>query len=370
MFKASRLFPFAKSTGMARCAAEESRFGARRRGLARILRLECLEERRVPSRYTVVDLGSLGGNFGAVGGINNSGEVVGGSVTATGEHAFLFSHGKMKDLGTLGGANSEAFGINNSAEVVGLSATKGANLLNAVFLYRHGHMVDLGAVDPYNYKSFDNPQINDRGDMVGFPLSDGDAALVRGGKFIDLGELATFGSATRDLNNRDEVVGYSAVSVSGSNLIYHAFLYAHGKMKDLGTLGGSFSQSNAINNHGEVTGDSQTASRAIHAFVYNHGHMTDLGAPSGAQTEADAINDRGEVVGTSYSTTSTATAGFLYENGKMIDLNSLIPAGSRFRITGAHGINNHGQIAANAVSTNPQDRTFYVVLLNPKSGAH
>jgi hypothetical protein len=34
-------------------------------------------------------------------------------------------------------------------------------------------------------------------------------------------------------------------------------------------------------------------------------------------------------------------------------------------ITNAEAINNHGQIAALAVSTNPENETQYVVLLNP-----
>ena len=73
--------------------------------------------------YTVVDIGTLGGNFGFARHINDSGLVVGESRTAAGQtHAFLWKPGdQMIDLGTLGGAFSGALGINNDGVVVGRS---------------------------------------------------------------------------------------------------------------------------------------------------------------------------------------------------------------------------------------------------------
>lgn len=61
-------------------------------------------------RYTVQDLGTLGGTFSLAGGINNKGEVEGYAnlLGDTATHAFLWQNGIMTDLGTLGGPNSFA----------------------------------------------------------------------------------------------------------------------------------------------------------------------------------------------------------------------------------------------------------------------
>src|SRR5450755_2763344 len=56
------------------------------------------------ARYTVKDLGTLGGTFALAGGISNTGWVEGFS-TLPGDidvHEFLWHKGVMTDLGTLG----------------------------------------------------------------------------------------------------------------------------------------------------------------------------------------------------------------------------------------------------------------------------
>ena len=53
----------------------------------------------------MTDLGTLGGRSSRPRAINERGQVVGESVTASGEtHPFLWQNGKMTDLGTLGGS--------------------------------------------------------------------------------------------------------------------------------------------------------------------------------------------------------------------------------------------------------------------------
>jgi probable HAF family extracellular repeat protein len=80
-------------------------------------------------RYTVTDVGTLGGTFGRAWGINNNGSVVGYATVAgdTALHAFLWRKGVMTDLSTLAPTDtlafSAAYSINDNDEAVGLSET-------------------------------------------------------------------------------------------------------------------------------------------------------------------------------------------------------------------------------------------------------
>jgi probable HAF family extracellular repeat protein len=91
---------------------------------------------RVPSRVIFIlvlltlpafglDLGTLSGEAGAsiANAINDRGQVVGSSSTASGEgHAFFWERGSMVDMGTLpGGTSSDALAINRRGQVAGIS---------------------------------------------------------------------------------------------------------------------------------------------------------------------------------------------------------------------------------------------------------
>jgi probable HAF family extracellular repeat protein len=126
------------------------------------------------------NLGTLGG-FNSVGGIesvaygiNNSGQVVGESITASGnDHAFRTAansaiNPSTDDLGTLGGPASIANGINNSGQVVGESFTSSGEV--HAFLYDANNMYDLNSLASTlgDFSFLENATgINDSGQIVG-----------------------------------------------------------------------------------------------------------------------------------------------------------------------------------------------------------
>jgi probable HAF family extracellular repeat protein len=84
--------------------------------------------------------------------------------------------------------------------------------------------------------------------------------------------------------------------------------------------------------------------------------MTDLGTLGGNFSFAYDINDHGQVVG--YATTTSGTNhAFLYSNGTIIDLNSLLSPTSGWELQLATGINDSGQIAGYG-SINGQTHAF------------
>jgi len=285
---------------------------------------------------TLTDLGDLGGGFSEAYGINDSGQVVGVSVTSSDdEDAFLYSGGTMTNLGTLSTNPSYnysgATGINNSGQVVGYSETStGAE--NA-FLYSSGTMTNLGSLSTFYDYSVANG-INNSGQVVGASQTSSgayNAFLYSGGTMSNLGTLSTNPSYNysyaSSINNSGQVVGASQTSTGAEN----AFLYSGGTMTNLGSLSLTFNSSQAygINNSGQVVGESETSSGAEDAFLYSSGSMKDLnvlyasllvsgtGSLAGftSLTEATGINSSGEITGDGnyWTGTTNETEAFLLE---------------------------------------------------------
>jgi probable HAF family extracellular repeat protein len=353
--------------------------------------------------YTVTDLGTLGGTFSAGYGLNSGGRVGGSStLTATGvnQHAFLWHHGHMTDLGTLGGPNSIAGGPNGRDELpieAEASLTDplgenfcgfGTNLICLGAIWKNGAMTPLPTLGGNNGVAL---ALNNPGQVIGYaensvrdpscpsPQVLDFEAVKWGPKQGEIHELRplpgdTVGFAL-GINDEGQVVGTSG-SCANTPLFPlevgpHAVLWENGSATDLGNLGGEMiNDAASINNRGEVVGASELAGDTncslitlagctIHPFLWTkETGMQDIGTVGSDVLALPAgmggINNPGQVVGESCDSTGNCRA-FLWQNKKMTDLNTLIPADSPLYLLFAFGINDAGEIAGLALQTSTGD---------------
>lgn len=314
-----------------------------------------------------LDLGTLGGPNSAVAwpNHNDNGLVVGisetGAMQPQGESwscalaifysappdghvcvGFAWQNGVMTPLPTLGGANGFATGVNNPGQIVGWAETAvsdpscNANnqvlqFLPVMWVRQNGQYV-AEALPPYS------------GD------SDG---------------------AATSINQKDEVVGISGLcgGAVGGATAEHMVMWRNGQVvRILPTLGGAYWNTPMdINNLSEVVGFSDlpgdsVAAPNFQAFLWSakpfncNGAQTtgtcDLGVLSGdALSEALGVNDRAQVVGISLGSTPYGQA-FIYQNGVLTNLNSLVLPGTTLFLTDAQDINDEGVITGQAYDPN------------------
>ncbi|MBN9127787.1 MAG: PEP-CTERM sorting domain-containing protein [Nitrosospira sp.] len=169
---------------------------------------------------TATKLGAFSGYSGHASGINDAGQVVGSSTTATGQsHAFITgpNGAGMRDLGTLGGDSSYAVAINASGQVAGVSATSTGT--HAFITGPDGvGMRDLGTLAGTDWSGSEAHAINEAGQVAG--ESDGHAFITgsNGAGMIDLNLLADLPKGVIlvnpiAINNAGQVIAYGYITV-------------------------------------------------------------------------------------------------------------------------------------------------------------
>lgn len=123
-------------------------------------------------------------------------------------------------------------------------------------------------------------------------------------------------------------------------------------MQDLGTLGGDCGTALAINDAGVAIGNADLIPGVCfqnqpHAFMWSQGvGMTALPSVDGDScSEVGAINAAGQIAGASHACDFSSQHAVLWENGSVVDLNTVIPANSPMYLTRANAINDRGEIA-------------------------
>jgi len=322
------------------------------------------------------------------------------------QHAVLWADGFKIDLGTLGGPNSAVEWPNhNDRVVVGIAETAALQPLGEqwgcsdFFPTVTGHIC-LGFVwkDDMMYPlptlGGDNGYAagaNQRGEVVGWaetPVHDPTCsgrnqvlqflAVIWGPERGEIRPLPPLpsdpDSAATAINDNGQAVGISGLcdQAVGRFSARHAVLWENGVPTNIGDLGGqAWNTPGAINNRGQVTGFSDLPgddpnNPNFHAFFWSKASgkpPQDLGVLTGdAISLGLGINDQGVVVGQSIGATSRA---FIWENRKLTDLNTLVPAGSP-QLLFANDINDRGEIVGQALD--PTSGVFFAFVAVPDQG--
>jgi probable HAF family extracellular repeat protein len=359
------------------------------------------------ARYVIHDLGALpGGGFSLPGTVNDAGVVAGFSVASDGlQHAVVWVGGRLVDLNHSGdhGLNTQAFGINSLGRLSIQTETSaydpnGENFCS--FPIPTGHVCVAAAWQGGRFISLPTlggnngtvGNVNSLGQIAGVTetgVQDPSCAsrlpsqklryqaVIWGPDLRSVKSLPLLGNDTVSvalwMNDKGQAVGVSGVCSNTSPpplaVGPHAILWeADGTPVDLGNLGSTAgSAALAINNLGDVVGasslrDDSTIFNGNVAFLWTRQRgMKNLGAlPGDVASGAVAINDAGEIVGVSTDPAGNIRA-VCWHNGKPVDLNTQVAAGSNLYLLWAAAINSRGEITGFGVTSTGETHAFLAV---------
>jgi probable HAF family extracellular repeat protein len=350
--------------------------------------LACFGNAAAQARYTVQDLGvRYGDKLGMPMGLNNYGwtEIMDqipeyftlSTLYPAIEGTDRINTGELNlELGTLGGKNSSINwnGINDPGQAVGMSETSvpdpngedvcgfGTHLICLPFIWQNNTMVALPTVGGINGQA---SAINNKGQVAGYAengVADSTCPPGTVNFMVDLPVVWTNGVATAlptvqgnpdgvafGINNKGQAVGYSGTCTAAN----YAVVWQNGMATQLPDLGDQGGIAFAINGHNQIVGQAVNSDGAALAAIWQNGTVAALGGgalvPGDVSSFATSINNQGQAVGSAFDSKGNWSHGLLWQNGKMIDLNTVFPASSNLYVVSVSNINESGQIAGMGV---------------------
>ena len=379
-------------------------------GLSSGLAAQSAPQKRLAKNYQVFFLpDTLGGTASGANAINDLGWAMGADFTAGNgnSQAVAWIEGKTVKLGTLGGPNSAVAWEsvkNNQGMIVGISDTSivqprgevfscvAAGFLPSsgntcqAFLWQDGQISGLPTLGGDN--AF-GTGINNKGQAIGWaetsyedPTCNLPQVLqflpfvydVKTKKMAALEVYPGDSDGTADtINDKGQMAGISGIcsnAVGGASAIHAIFWQdANSAPIDMGNLGGmAWNTPSGMNNKGEVVGfgnpsGDQNAGPNPIAFYWNAtAGMTNLGTlAQDTNSIAYAINKSGSIVGQSFGGPNGSHA-FVYQDGMMTDLNSLMIGHNAYVLVYANDVNDDGVIVGGAANAKTGESAAFVAV--------
>jgi uncharacterized protein (TIGR03437 family) len=363
-------------------------------------------------QYTIQDLGSLP-NYPACAatGLSQAGNVTGYCLSQQGSsllqspvtHGFLYSKGAMTDLNLSAQSTPVPLAVNDSGVVAG--AYLNIDLLNASLAATPFVVQPNGSQlqPPASLQNFLPFGLNNAGQLAGSQVSVSKQSFnlfiaskailytVSSGAVTILPTPSGAGAGGAFGVSSTGAVAGATISQAGD--VFNPVLWQNNKPQALPILSG-YLQSTAVStsDSGAAAGAAFTIDFSVtsdptaegHAVLFNtDATVTDLGVlPNDRSSFATGINNSGTVVGFSNQEYPDFTLqlapifhepqpdyrAFVYTNGQMYDLNTLLRNGTGWTLSFATAINNVGQITGTgtvAGANGPEQRVF---LLTPVGG--
>jgi probable HAF family extracellular repeat protein len=378
--------------------------------LAGLLAAQSAPQKRHATNYQVFFFpDTLGGTASAANAINDLGWAMGSADLAgnTNLEAVAWIEGKTVKLGTLGGPNSSVAWEsvkNNNGLIVGISDTSIVQPRGEVFscvaggflpssgntcqgfLWQDGHISPLPTLGGDNGFA---TGVNNKGQVIGWAETSYEdptcnlpqvlqfLPFVYNLKTAKISALQTYpgdSDGTVDaINDKGQMAGISGIcsnAVGGASAIHAVFWQDQNSTPiDMGNLGGmAWNTPAGMNNKGEVVGfgnpsGDQNAGFNPIAFYWNESAgMKNLGTlAQDANSIAYAINKSGLIVGQSFGGPNGSHA-FIYQDGIMTDLNSLMIGHNAFTLVYANDVNDNGVIVGGAFNSKTGEAPAFVAV--------